>query len=147
MGLYRSAAGSPHLKVLGVTCHIGSQILSPDPFLKALDEIMDIAGQLRAEGIEVKYLDLGGGFGIRYKDEQPLDVEQLTQQLAARMQSVSYQLIVEPGRALVAEAGILVARVLYVKRNERKNFVVVDAGMNDLLRPSLYGSYHGVVPA
>lgn len=146
MALYRRAASSPHLKVLGVTCHIGSQILSPDPFLKALDEIMDIAGKLRAEGIEVKYLDLGGGFGIRYKDEQPLDVERLTQQLTARMQSVPYQLIVEPGRALVAEAGILVARVLYVKRSERKNFVVVDAGMNDLLRPSLYGSYHGVVP-
>jgi diaminopimelate decarboxylase len=146
MALYRRAASSPHLKVLGVTCHIGSQILSPDPFLKALDEILDIAGKLHAEGIEVKYLDLGGGFGIRYKDEQPLDVERLTQQIAARMQSVPYQLIVEPGRALVAEAGILVSRVLYVKHNERKNFVVVDAGMNDLLRPSLYGSYHGVVP-
>ncbi|MHB8653281.1 MAG: diaminopimelate decarboxylase [Terriglobia bacterium] len=146
MGLYRRAASSAHLKVFGVTCHIGSQILSPDPFLKALDEILDIAAQLRATGIEVKYLDLGGGFGIRYKDEQPLDVEQLTQQLAARMKSVPYQLIVEPGRALVAEAGILVTRVLYVKRSERKNFVVVDAGMNDLLRPSLYGSYHGVVP-
>lgn len=146
MPLYRRAASSPHLKVLGVTCHIGSQILLPDPFLNALDEILDIAGKLRAEGIELKYLDLGGGFGIRYKDEQPLDVEQLTQQLTARMKSVPYQLIVEPGRALVAEAGILVARVLYVKRSERKNFVVVDAGMNDLLRPSLYGSYHGVAP-
>ena len=146
MALYRRAAGSPHLKVLGVTCHIGSQILSPDPFLKALDEILEIAGKLRGEGIEVKYLDLGGGFGIRYKDEQPLDVESLTRQLSTRMKSVPYQLIVEPGRALVAEAGILVTRVLYVKRNERKNFVVVDAGMNDLLRPSLYGSYHAVVP-
>src|SRR5579859_4798297 len=146
MGLYRRAASSAHLKVLGVTCHIGSQILSPDPFLKALDEILDIAGQLRAEGIEVKYLDLGGGFGIRYKDEKPLDVESLTQKLSARMKSLPYRLIVEPGRALVAEAGILVTRVLYVKRSERKNFVVVDAGMNDLLRPSLYGSYHGVVP-
>ena len=146
MALYRRAAASPHMKVLGVTCHIGSQILSPDPFLKALDEILDIAGQLRAEGNEVKYLDLGGGFGIRYKDEQPLDVERLTQQLAARMQGLPYRLIVEPGRALVAEAGILVARVLYVKNSERKTFVVVDAGMNDLLRPSLYGSYHGVVP-
>ena len=146
MGLYRRAAASSHLKVLGVTCHIGSQILAIDPFLKALDEILDVAAKLRAQGIELKYLDLGGGYGIRYKDEQPLDVEQLTRQLSARMQGVRYRLIVEPGRALVAEAGILAARVLYVKSTEEKNFVVVDTGMNDLLRPSLYGSYHGVLP-
>src|SRR6266567_3590449 len=122
VALYRRAAASRHLQVLGVTCHIGSQILAIDPFLKALEEILDVAEQLRAQGIELKYLDLGGGYGIRYKDEQPLDVEHLTQQLSARMQRVPYRLIVEPGRSLVAEAGILVARVLYVKSSEQKNF-------------------------
>ncbi len=146
MELYRRAAASSPLKVLGITCHIGSQILAIDPFLKALDELLTVAEQLRAEGIQIQYLDLGGGFGIRYNNEQPLDVERLTGQLSARMQRVPYRLIVEPGRSLVAESGILLARVLYVKSNEQKNFVVVDTGMNDLLRPSLYGSYHSVVP-
>lgn len=146
LGLYRRAAASSHLKVLGVTCHIGSQILSLDPFMKALDEILGVAELLRAEGIEVKFLDLGGGYGIRYKDEQPLDVALLTRELTARMRGVPYQLILEPGRSLVAEAGILLTRVLYIKSNEKKSFVIVDAGMNDLLRPSLYRSYHGIVP-
>lgn len=146
LGLYRRAAASSHLKVLGVTCHIGSQILALDPFMKALDEILGVAEQLRAEGTEVKFLDLGGGYGIRYKDEQPLDVALLTRELTARMRGVPYQLILEPGRSLVAEAGILLTRVLYVKSNEKKSFVIVDAGMNDLLRPSLYRSYHGIVP-
>ena len=144
--LYRRVAASGHLTVRGIACHIGSQILAIDPFLKALDEILGVAQSLREESIQVDYLDLGGGFGIRYNDEQPLDVERLTQELVMRMQGLPYRLIVEPGRALVAEAGILVARVLYVKRHEQKVFVVVDAGMNDLLRPALYGSYHSIVP-
>jgi diaminopimelate decarboxylase len=146
LGLYRRAAASSHLNVLGVTCHIGSQILSLDPFMRALEEILGVAEQLGAAGIEVKYLDLGGGYGIRYKDEEPLDVGVLTRELSSRMRGVPRQLILEPGRSLVAEAGILLTRVLYVKSNERKSFVIVDAGMNDLLRPSLYRSYHGVVP-
>jgi diaminopimelate decarboxylase len=146
LGLYRRAAALSHLKVLGVTCHIGSQILALDPFLKALDEILGVAEQLRTEGIEVKFLDLGGGYGIRYKDEQPLDVGLLTRELSARMRGVPCQLILEPGRSLVAEAGILLTRVLYVKTNEKKSFVIVDAGMNDLIRPSLYRSYHSIVP-
>lgn len=146
LALYRRAAASGHLKVLGVTCHIGSQILSLEPFMKALDEISSMAEQLRTEGIEIKFLDLGGGYGIRYKDEQPLDVALLTRELTNRMRAVPYQLILEPGRSLVAEAGILLTRVLYVKSNEKKTFVIVDAGMSDLLRPSLYRSYHGIVP-
>ncbi|HEV2351758.1 MAG TPA: diaminopimelate decarboxylase [Terriglobia bacterium] len=146
LALYRRAAASSYLKILGVTCHIGSQILLLDPFMKALDEILGVAERLRTEGIEVKFLDLGGGYGIRYKDEQPLDVAHLTRELTARMREVPYQLILEPGRSLVAEAGILLTRVLYVKSNEKKSFVIVDAGMNDLLRPSLYRSYHGIVP-
>jgi diaminopimelate decarboxylase len=144
--LYRRAARSPHLKVQGVACHIGSQILEVEPFWKALDEILAVARQLAAEGIAVEVLDLGGGFGISYNAEPPLDVERLARGLEERLRAASMRLILEPGRALVGNAGALVTRVLYVKRNQRKNFVVVDAGMNDLMRPTLYGSYHEIVP-
>ncbi len=144
--LYRRAARSSHLKIQGVACHIGSQILDVEPFWKALDEILAIAGHLAAEGISLNVLDLGGGFGIPYGGESPLDLERLAQGLNERLRSSSMKLIVEPGRTLVGNAGVLMTRVLYVKRNHRKNFVVVDAGMNDLMRPSLYGSYHEIVP-
>jgi diaminopimelate decarboxylase len=147
LDLYRRAAHSPHLRVHGVACHIGSQILEVEPFWKALEEILGVAQQLASEGIPVKLLDLGGGYGIRYADEEPLDVEALTRGLEERLRGTSVQLILEPGRALVGNAGVLIARVLYVKRNQRKNFVVVDAGMSDFMRPTLYGSYHGIVPA
>jgi diaminopimelate decarboxylase len=144
--LYRRAAASEHLKVRGVACHIGSQILEVEPFLIALEEILSVAQGLRAEGIEVEFLDLGGGYGIRYADEAPLAIEQLVDGLAARLRGTTYRLIIEPGRALVGDAGVLLTRVLYVKRSQQKNFIVVDAGMNDLMRPALYGSYHGIVP-
>ena len=144
--LYRRAASSPHLKVHGVACHIGSQILEVEPFLKALDEILDVARHLSAEGIAVEALDLGGGYGISYGAERPLDVEMMAQGLEQRLRVAALRLIVEPGRSLVGNAGVLLTRVLYVKRNQRKNFVVVDAGMNDMMRPTLYGSYHEIVP-
>jgi diaminopimelate decarboxylase len=145
--LYRRAACSPHLRVQGVACHIGSQILDVEPFLKALDEILSVARHLAAEGIPVEVLDLGGGYGISYGAEPPLDVERLARGLEERLHGASSRLVIEPGRALVGSAGALLMRVLYVKRNQRKNFVVVDAGMNDLMRPTLYGSYHEIVPA
>jgi diaminopimelate decarboxylase len=144
--LFRRAARSPHLKVQGVACHIGSQILEPEPFWKALDEILIVARQLAAEGITIEVLDLGGGFGISYDAEPPLDVERTMGGLEERLRQASMRLIIEPGRSLVGNAGALVTRVLYVKRNQQKNFVVVDAGMNDLIRPTLYGSYHKIVP-
>ncbi len=145
--LYALAARSPHLEIHGVACHIGSQILEVDPFLKALDEILSVATQLREQNISVKHLDLGGGFGFRYADEKPLDFAQLVRGVGERLRGTPYRLVIEPGRALVGDAGILLARVLYVKRNQQKNFIVVDAGMNDLMRPTLYGSYHEIVPA
>ena len=145
--LYRRAARSSQLKVQGVACHIGSQILEVAPFWKALDEILNVARQLAAEGIAVETLDLGGGYGISYGAEPPLDVEQLARGLEDRLRATPLRLILEPGRALVGNAGALITRVLYVKRNQTKNFVVVDAGMNDLMRPTLYGSYHEIVPA
>jgi diaminopimelate decarboxylase len=144
--LYRCAARSEWLRVRGIACHIGSQILEVEPFLKALDEILSVAEAVRAEGIEVEFLDLGGGFGIRYADEQPLALDQLSSGLAARLAGTSFRLIIEPGRTIVGDAGVLLARVLYVKRNQQKNFIVVDAGMNDLMRPTLYGSYHEILP-
>jgi diaminopimelate decarboxylase len=143
--LYRRAARSEHLHLRGVACHIGSQILQVDPFFRALDELLGVARSLRGEGIEVEFLDMGGGFGIRYAQEPPLDLERLTLGLQERIAGTPYQLIAEPGRAVVGNAGILVTQVLYVKRNQ-KNFIIVDAGMSDLMRPSLYGSYHEIVP-
>ena len=147
LDLYRRAARSSYLQIYGVACHIGSQILEVEPFLKALDEILAVAAQLQTEGRRVEYLDLGGGYGIRYADEQPLDFDALGRGLVERLQATPYRVILEPGRALVGNAGVLLTRVLYVKRNRQKNFIVVDAGMNDLMRPTLYGSYHEIIPA
>lgn len=144
--LYRRAAQSHHLTVRGVACHIGSQILEVEPFLKALGEVLSVAEGLRSEGIAAEFLDLGGGYGIRYDTERPLDLDRLTREIASRLAGSPFRLIVEPGRALVGDAGVLLTRVLYIKRNPRKNFAVVDAGMNDLMRPALYGSYHQIVP-
>ena len=146
LDLYRRAARSSHLEIYGVACHIGSQILEVEPFLKTLDEILGVAAQLQTEGMGVEYLDLGGGYGIRYADEQPLDFEALGRGIEKRLRATKYKLILEPGRALVGNAGILLTRVLYVKRNRQKNFIVVDAGMNDFMRPTLYGSYHEIIP-
>lgn len=145
--LYRAAARSPHLNPRGIACHIGSQILDVEPFLKAFDEVRLLADQLRSQGLEIEDLDIGGGFGIPYRGETPLDFPGLTSGLAARLRGTPYRLILEPGRSIVGNAGVLVTRVLYVKKNPAKNFVVVDSGMNDLLRPALYGSHHEVIPA
>ena len=147
--LYRRAAASPHLEIRGVACHIGSQILEARPFLDAFDEIRAIAEELRGNGIEVKNLDLGGGFGINYGKEKTLDLSALAEGLVSRLRGTPYRLILEPGRAIVGDAGLLFARVLYVKRNaqkSQKSFIVLDAGMNDLIRPALYGSYHEILP-
>ena len=143
--LYRRAAASPHLQVRGVACHIGSQILAVEPFLEALDEVLTVAEQLRSLGIAIQDVDLGGGFGIRYANEPAFDLDRLAREFITRVRATPYRLLVEPGRAVVGDAGILVTRVLYVKQNPEKNFVITDAGMNDLMRPALYGSYHEIV--
>lgn len=144
--LYRRAAESPHLAVCGIACHIGSQILDPAPFLRAADEVLTLAKQLAAEGIATPYLDLGGGYGVRYHTEQPLDFASLSAALASRFLNSGFRPIIEPGRSIVGNGGLLLVRVLYVKENETKRFVVVDGGMNDLIRPALYGSYHEIIP-
>lgn len=144
--LYRMASEWPEIEIRGIACHIGSQILDANPFLAAFDEIRALADELRSGGLPLHYLDIGGGFGIRYADEPPLDFPGLVEGLERRIRNTPYCLVVEPGRAIAGNAGLLLTRVLYVKRNGNKNFVVVDSGMNDLVRPALYGSFHEVTP-
>jgi diaminopimelate decarboxylase len=144
--LYRRAAHSPHLEVRGVACHIGSQILEPEPFLRATDEVLTLVHSLRTEGIGAEFLDLGGGFGIPYRDESPFEFARFFEGLGARFSSEGFRPVIEPGRAVIGDAGALLVRVLYVKETQQKRFIVVDGGMNDLIRPALYGSYHEIVP-
>jgi diaminopimelate decarboxylase len=144
--LYRRAAASPYLEVRGLACHIGSQILDVDPFLRAADEILGLARELGSTGIKVEFLDLGGGFGISYGSEDPFEFERFFAALGLRFRGGGFRPILEPGRSVVGNAGCLLVRVLYIKENDEKRFIVVDGGMNDLLRPALYGSYHEMRP-
>lgn len=144
--LYRRAAASRHLEVKGISCHIGSQITELGPFLEAFDRLKDLYYLLREEGIEVQYVDLGGGLGISYKDEYPPHPEEYGQAIASKAEGMDCSFIFEPGRVLVGNAGVLITKVLYRKRNGGKEFVVVDAGMNDLIRPTLYGAYQEILP-
>jgi diaminopimelate decarboxylase len=143
---YHRAMELPHLEVLGVACHIGSQITQVAPFVEALERLKDLVGRLRAQGIGIRYLDLGGGLGIRYDQEEPPHPYEYGGKLVERLKGLEVTLILEPGRVLVGNAGILVTKVLYTKESEARHFIIVDAGMNDLARPSLYGSFHAVCP-
>ncbi len=143
---YRRAMELPHLEVLGLACHIGSQITQVAPFVEALERLKDLVGRLRAQGIGIRYLDLGGGLGIRYDQEEPPHPYEYGGKLVERLQGMEVTLILEPGRVLVGNAGILVTKVLYTKESAARHFIIVDAGMNDLARPSLYGSFHAVCP-
>ncbi len=149
-GIYLRAAKLGPLEMAGVSCHIGSQILALTPFLEALEKLLGLAERLRRRGLPIRFLDLGGGLGVPYrKGESAPDVGQYARRVVKLISSAArngYQVLLEPGRSIVGEAGILLTRVLYLKRNGRKNFVVVDAAMNDLLRPALYGSYHEIRP-
>ena len=130
----------------GAACHIGSQITELGPFIDALKRLKKLINRLDNEGIRIQYLDLGGGLGIRYDQESPPHPRDYGQALLKELQGLTCCLILEPGRVLVGNAGILVTRVLYTKESDAKHFIVVDAGMNDLARPSLYGSYHALWP-
>ncbi|HHL41010.1 MAG TPA: diaminopimelate decarboxylase [Deltaproteobacteria bacterium] len=133
-----------NLDLIGVDCHIGSQITELSPFIDALGRTKELIGRLRAEGIDIKYLDMGGGLGITYKDEDPPHPSRYGEAVIEETAGLDVTLIFEPGRVIVGNAGILVTRVVYVKEGEERNFVIVDAAMNDLPRPSLYGSYHAI---
>lgn len=145
---YRLAQQLPGLNVVGVDCHIGSQITEVSPYLDALDKLLKLIGQLRNEGIHLRHLDLGGGLGIRYDDETPLAPSVLLSAVFQKLKAhdLSIELVLEPGRSLVGNAGVLVTEVQYLKHTEDKDFAIVDAGMNDLMRPALYEAWHGILP-
>jgi diaminopimelate decarboxylase len=144
--LYRQARDMRHLAIAGIGCHIGSQLTELDPFVAALDRVLELADQLRAEGVALTHVDVGGGLGIRYRDESPPAFADYARALTARVGARPVRLLLEPGRALVGNAGILLARVEYLKQGAARNFAVVDAAMNDLMRPALYDAYHEVRP-
>ena len=143
--LYRRARRLAHVRIVGIDCHIGSQITELAPYVDALDRILDLVGQLAAEGIELEHIDLGGGLGIRYRDETPLALADYARAFGERLGGRRERLILEPGRSLVGNAGLLLTRVEYLKHGDAKHFAVVDSAMNDLMRPSLYGAYHEVL--
>lgn len=144
--VYRLASELPHLKVLGIDCHLGSQLVDVEPFVEALKKLRNLVEDLRKEGMAIRYLDLGGGLGITYNDEEPPHPYEYASNILDEIQSFNCTLILEPGRVIVGNAGILVTQVLYTKENEEKRFVIVDAAMNDLVRPSYYGSFHQILP-
>ncbi len=143
--LYRLAAGLPNLKITGIDCHIGSQLTDLSPLADAADRVLALVDALTAEGIALHHIDLGGGVGIRYRDESPPDLAAYGRVLATRFADRREKLLLEPGRSLVGNAGLLLTRVEYLKPGENKNFAIVDAAMNDLMRPALYEAYHDIV--
>lgn len=143
---YAKAAGLPGIEVTGIACHIGSQITEVSPFVDALKRVKSFVAALAAQGISVAYLDIGGGLGITYNEEAPPPPSEYARAVIREMQGLNCTLILEPGRVIVGNAGALVARVLYTKKSESKNFIVVDAAMNDLVRPSLYDAFHEIRP-
>jgi diaminopimelate decarboxylase len=148
---YRRAQSLPNLRITGIACHIGSQLTDMAPLLEALDRVIGLAGTLLDSGIALQHLDLGGGLGIRYNEEQPPEPADYMRAILDRLQSkgARYQklrLVFEPGRAIVGNAGLLLTRVLFLKLGEERNFAVVDAAMNDLLRPALYDAWHDITP-
>ncbi|MGH6647992.1 diaminopimelate decarboxylase [Aquabacterium sp.] len=145
---YRRAAALPGLEVVGIDCHIGSQITEVAPYLDALDRVLDLVEAIEAAGVTIHHMDLGGGLGITYTDEAPPAADVLIGQLLAKIDARGHghrEILFEPGRSLVGNAGVLLTEVLFLKPGEQKNFCVVDAAMNDLMRPALYEAYMGIV--
>ena len=146
MDLYRWAADRPTLEIRGIDVHIGSQILEAEPYERALDHVLGLAAQIRAEGIDLDFVDLGGGYGVSYDGGDGMSVEDLADIVVPRVAEAGLRLILEPGRFIVGEAGILVTKVLYVKHSGAKTFVVMDGGMTELIRPSHYQGFHRIGP-
>jgi diaminopimelate decarboxylase len=143
---YCRAAQLPNLKIVGIDCHIGSQLTETRPFLDALDKVLQLVVELKARGITLEHLDLGGGLGICYNDEQPPEPSEYISAILARLGQNEFEILLEPGRAIVGNAGILVTRVEYLKSTAEKNFAIVDAAMNDLIRPALYSAWQAIIP-
>jgi len=148
LGVFKHAANMGSIEIKGVACHIGSQLTETGPFVDALEKVVDFVEQLTSHGIELEHLDIGGGLGIHYHDENPPDPETYTGAVIEVLERRGCRLpvVIEPGRAIVGNAGVLLTRVEYLKHGDHRNFAVVDAGMNDLLRPALYQGFHEILP-
>ena len=144
--LYARAATLPNIDIRGIGCHIGSQLTSLEPFVDALDRVLAMVDELAGDGITLEHVDVGGGLGVVYRDEQPPSPQEYAQALLGRLGGRRLRLIAEPGRAIVARAGVLLTRVEYLKDSGERHFAIVDAGMNDLIRPSLYAAWMGIEP-
>lgn len=145
--LYQYAQAQSHLKIVGIDCHIGSQLTSVQPFLDALDKVLAMIDELANTGIKIEHLDIGGGLGVRYADETPPEPAVYAKAIADKLRGRNLKVVMEPGRAIAANAGIMLSRVEFIKNNGAKNFFVVDGAMNDLIRPSLYQAWQAIIPA
>ena len=147
--IYQHAASLKGLRVVGIDCHIGSQITTTEPYLDAMDRVLELVTSIEAAGIPIEHIDFGGGLGINYNDDVPPQADALWQQLLAKIDAHGFgdkKLMIEPGRSLVGNAGVCVTEVLYIKPGEQKNFCIIDAAMNDLPRPAMYQAFHAIVP-
>ncbi|WP_350561175.1 diaminopimelate decarboxylase [Psychrobacter sp. CAL346-MNA-CIBAN-0220] len=146
LAVYEQAAQLSHIDIIGIDCHIGSQLTEVKPFVAALDKIIELIHSLRNKGIELRHIDLGGGLGVRYIDETPVTIDEFAQALLPKLTELGLTVFFEPGRSMVANAGVLLTRVDVLKPTEHKNFAIVDAAMNDLIRPALYQAEMAVIP-
>ena len=146
ISLYQSAHEMPHIQVTGVDCHIGSQLTELSPFLDALDRVLALVDQLNKLGITIEHLDLGGGLGVRYRDETPPAPDAYAHAIDEKLGDLPFEIFLEPGRAIAANAGLLITRVEYLKPTADKHFAIIDAAMNDLIRPSLYQAWQEIIP-
>lgn len=144
--IYQRAQALPGIEIVGIDCHIGSQLTEVEPFLAALEKVLALVDQLQALGIELQHLDLGGGLGVRYRDEEPVAISDYVGALLARLDDRPLKLILEPGRSIAANAGLLLTRVIGLKNNDHKHFAIVDGAMNDLIRPALYDAWMNIEP-
>jgi len=144
ISLYIEAKNMSHIEIKGIDCHIGSQITELKPFLDSLDRVLSLIGLLKKNDIHLSHIDIGGGIGICYQDESPPDFEIYTKEILSKIKDLNIKIIFEPGRALVGNAGVLLSKVEYLKQNDVKHFAIIDAAMNDLMRPTLYDAYHEI---
>ena len=144
--IYTTSQGLKHIRFTGLDCHIGSQLTELGPFAQASKRILSLVNRIESKGIEIEHLDLGGGLGIRYHGEEPPSIQEYVESLCANTSQLTKRILIEPGRALIGNAGLLLTRIEYLKQTPDKNFAIVDAAMNDLMRPALYDAYHEILP-
>ena len=146
LAVYEVAQSLPNIDITGIDCHIGSQITSVEPFIDAIDRLLSLIDGLNSKTIELQHIDIGGGMGVRYQDETALVIDEFIGAVSKKLANRAEQILIEPGRSIVANAGVLLTRVEYLKENSKKSFAIIDAGMNDLIRPALYDAWQDVLP-